>query len=52
MKFLTPELEDVLEDIKEYLKDRHDIIDGPNGPLPNTEMALHTSLLRALGELP
>lgn len=39
--------------VMEYLEDRFDTVDGPDGqPRPNTEMSLHTGIREALGELP
>jgi hypothetical protein len=40
-------LNEVLEDIKDFLQDQHDIVDGANGPLPNRAMSLTTALEEA-----
>jgi len=49
---LSADLEEVLDAIKDFLRDQHDVVDGPSGPRPNLAMALHIDLQRALGETP
>jgi len=49
---LSADLEEVLDDIKDFLRGQHDVVDSPSGPRPNLAMALYIALQRALGETP
>lgn len=41
---LNGELLDVLEQVEEFLDRQVDIVDGPDGPLPNEAMQLHAAV--------